>query len=75
MTADEAEVTLDLDAYLARVGYTGPRKPTRETLAALHLAHAQSIPFENLDVLLGRGIELDLESLTTEIESFKPNNR
>ncbi len=67
MTADEAEVIFDLDAYLARIGYSGPRQPTRETLAALHLAHAQSIPFENLDVLLGRGIQLDLESLQQKL--------
>ena len=35
MTADEAEATFDLDAYLARIGYSGSREPTRETLAKL----------------------------------------
>jgi len=50
-----------LDAYLARVGYLGPREPTLSVLHALTLAHAQSIPFENLDVLLGRGVNLDPE--------------
>ena len=54
---------LDLDAYLERVGYRGPRDASAETLRALHLAHATSIPFENLDILLGRSIRLDLESL------------
>lgn len=48
----------DLDAYLARIGYTGPRSPTLEGLHALTAAHAQAIPFENLDVLLGRGVDL-----------------
>jgi len=48
----------DLGAYLARIGYTGPREPTLDVLHALTAAHAQAIPFENLDVLLGRGIEL-----------------
>ena len=50
---------LDLDAYFARTGYTGSRAPTLETLHAVSLHHATAIPFENLDVLLGRGISLD----------------
>ncbi|WP_433508883.1 arylamine N-acetyltransferase family protein [Nonomuraea sp. CA-143628] len=54
---------LDLDTYLAHVGYDGPRDPTAETLRAVHRAHVLAIPFENLDVVLGRGISLDLGSL------------
>ena len=50
---------LDLDAYFARIGHAGPRAPTLATLQALLLAHTQTIPFENLDVLLGRGISLE----------------
>jgi N-hydroxyarylamine O-acetyltransferase len=52
---------LDLDAYLARIGYRGSRAPTLATLHGLTAAHTQAIPFENLDVLLGRGIELDIQ--------------
>ena len=37
---------LDLDAYLARVGYAGPRVPTVPVLHALHRAHATHIPVE-----------------------------
>lgn len=40
---------LDLDAYLARIGYAGPRTPTMEVLRALCHAHVRSIPFELLD--------------------------
>jgi N-hydroxyarylamine O-acetyltransferase len=58
---------LDLDAYLERVGYRGPRDASIDTLHALHLAHATSIPFENLDILLGRSIRLDLESLQRKL--------
>jgi N-hydroxyarylamine O-acetyltransferase len=58
---------IDFDAYLARIGYRGPLKATRETLFALHLAHATHIPFENLDVLLGRPIRLDLASLQQKL--------
>ncbi|MCE9572677.1 MAG: arylamine N-acetyltransferase [Deltaproteobacteria bacterium] len=50
---------MDLDAYFARIGYAGSRAPTLATLHALSAAHAQAIPFENLDVLLGRPIDLD----------------
>lgn len=49
----------DLDAYFARTGYAGPRTPTLTTLNGIVAAHAQAIPFENLDVLLGRGINLE----------------
>jgi len=49
----------DLDAYFARIGYTGPRDPTLNVLNAIAVAHIQSIPFENLDVLLQRPISLD----------------
>jgi N-hydroxyarylamine O-acetyltransferase len=58
---------LDLDAYLSRIGYTAGLEPTIETLAALHRAHVLSIPFENLDILLGRPIRLDLESLQAKL--------
>lgn len=49
---------LDLPAYFARIGYTGPRTPTLEVLHAVTVHHAAAIPFENLDVLLGRGINI-----------------
>jgi hypothetical protein len=60
-------VALDLDAYLERIGYDGPVEPTLEVLDAIHLAHATTIPFENLDILLGRPIRLDLASLQAKL--------
>jgi N-hydroxyarylamine O-acetyltransferase len=64
-----APVPLDLDAYLARIGHDGNGRldPNLEVLEALHLAHATHIPFENFDVLLGRPIRLDLESLQAKL--------
>jgi N-hydroxyarylamine O-acetyltransferase len=58
---------IDLDAYLARIGYAGPREPTVETLRGLHHAHLYTVPFENLDVLLKRPIRLDPDSLQQKI--------
>lgn len=52
------QVPLDLDAYCARIGYDGPREATLATLHALHALHPAAIPFEAIDVLLGRGVDL-----------------
>lgn len=41
---------MDVDAYLERIGYAGPRVPTLATLRALHVAHMYAVPFENLDI-------------------------
>jgi N-hydroxyarylamine O-acetyltransferase len=49
----------DLSAYFRRIGYAGPLTPDLATLHAITLHHATSIPFENLDVLLGRPISLE----------------
>ncbi|MBA4137709.1 MAG: arylamine N-acetyltransferase [Opitutus sp.] len=57
----------DLDAYFARIGYSGARAATVETLHALAWHHATSIPFENLDVLLGRPIVLTPEALMAKL--------
>src|SRR6266545_5736889 len=61
------QVGFDLAAYCTRIGYDGALAPTRVVLEALHLAHATSIPFENLDVVLGRPIRLDLASLQAKV--------
>ena len=56
-------MSIDLDAYLERIGYQGSRAPTLDVLNAISLAHTSAIPFENLDVLLERPIALDPVSL------------
>ena len=63
----EPDSSFDLASYFERIAYAGDRTPSRATLAALHLAHATHIPFENLDILLGRPIRLDLASLTAKL--------
>jgi len=55
--------SFSLDGYLARIGWNGSREPTLETLAGVLRAHMTRVPFENLDVLLGRGVRLDLGSV------------
>ncbi len=58
---------VELDAYLQRIAWSGSREPTLEALAGLIEAHTAHIPFENLDVLLGRPVRLDLDSLQDKI--------
>lgn len=63
MSLDPAE----LAAYLAHIGYDGPCAPTLATLSSIVAAHATRIPFENLDVLLGRPPRLDARSLVQKL--------
>src|SRR3954468_22352546 len=58
---------MDLDAYFARVGFNGARAPTLDALRDLHLAHAQTIAFENLNPLLGWRVALDLPSVEEKL--------
>lgn len=57
----------DLEAYLARIGHDGPCDSTFETLAAVHRAHALAVPFENLDIQIGRPIRLEVPALFDKI--------
>jgi N-hydroxyarylamine O-acetyltransferase len=54
---------VNLDRYCSRIGYAGPREASLEVLHALHLRHAETIAFENLNPLLGLPVPLDPESL------------
>src|SRR5690349_13974281 len=58
---------LDVDAYLERLEYDGPRTPTVETLCRLQEAHLLIVPFENLDIFLRRRIVLDEAALFDKI--------
>ena len=58
---------IDLDAYFARIGYSGPREPTLETLRAIHALHPATIAFENLDPLLGRRVRIDMGSIQRKL--------
>lgn len=58
VAGDDRGPGVDLAAYAVRIGHTGPLRPDLATLRALHARHPDAIPFENLDVLLGRGVDL-----------------
>ena len=58
---------MNLDAYLDRIGYAGPRTPTLETLRAITRLHATTIPFENLSVLIDGPPDLELPALEAKL--------
>ena len=58
---------IDAGAYLERIGYSGPTEPTAETLLALHRAHMLAVPFENLDIHLGRRNVLDPDQVFDKV--------
>jgi N-hydroxyarylamine O-acetyltransferase len=58
---------MDLAAYLARIGLSHPPEPDAAGLAMLQRAHRRSIPFENLDIPLGRGISLDPDAVAAKL--------
>src|SRR5688572_14672988 len=51
----------DFDAYAERIGYRGSGAPTLDALEGICLSHATRIPFENLDLHLGKRIDLSPE--------------
>lgn len=56
-----------LTAYFARIGWSDSASVDIETLKALHLLHNGAIPFENLDVLMPREMQLDDLSLEEKL--------
>jgi N-hydroxyarylamine O-acetyltransferase len=58
---------VDIEAYLARIGYRGSLAPTAETLRQLHLAHLLTVPFENLSIHYGEPIVLDDAALFDKV--------
>lgn len=63
-----ADMTLDLAAYFERIDYHDTADPTLDVLQNLVTAHTRTIPFENLDPLLGRPIDdLSPEALADKL--------
>ena len=57
-----------IDAYVARIGYTGALETTLDTLGGLVAAHNRSIPFENLDPLTGVPVaDLSADALSDKL--------
>ncbi len=59
--------SIDLDAYLQRVGWHGGVAADEATLRGLAVAHVAAVPFENLNPLLGLPVELDTPALERKL--------
>ena len=64
---DQAQAQAWLGAYLQRIGLGHVPPPTPEGLAQVQRAHRLAIAFENLDILLGRGIPLPLDQVAAKL--------
>ena len=53
--------------YLGRIGHHGSTRATAATLRAIHAKHYRVVPFENLDLHLGRPIVLEPGALYRKI--------
>jgi len=62
---------MDIQAYLRRIHYSGEQSPTTATVHDLHRAHLLAVPFENLDIHLGRPIMLDQDALFNKIVTHR----
>lgn len=58
---------MNVEVYLQRLNYDGPRTCDSDTLRALHQAHLLAVPFENLDIHRGRAIVLEEAALYDKI--------
>jgi N-hydroxyarylamine O-acetyltransferase len=60
-------MVMDVDAYLDRIGLAARPRPTLEGLRVLHRAHLRAVPYENLDVQLGRPVTIERPAIFKKI--------
>lgn len=56
-----------VQAYLERIGYTGPIDGSAEMLAQLQECHLHTVPYENLDILQRKPLSLEIPDLFEKI--------
>jgi N-hydroxyarylamine O-acetyltransferase len=64
-------MSFDLDAYLARIRLAEAPAADADGLATVQRAQRLAIPFENLDIRLGRGIRIDSDSVFAKLVTGK----
>ena len=61
-------MTLDLNGYFDRINYRGTAEPSLDVLQDLVTAHTRTIPFENLDPVMGVPVDdLSPQALTDKL--------
>ncbi|MER7834666.1 arylamine N-acetyltransferase [Streptomyces sp. NPDC096040] len=59
--------TMQVGAYLHRLGAARPARPTAAALRDLHVRHLRTVPFENLSIHLGEEIVLEEKRLLDKV--------
>lgn len=54
----------DCDAYFRRIGYSGCRKPTVDTLTQIQWYHSRAVPYENLNMHINSAERNELTDLS-----------
>jgi len=65
--SEPAYKDLSVEAYLSRIGYSGSAPPTLKTLNALQSKHNESVPYENLDIMNGVPLSLDIPRIYDKV--------
>lgn len=58
---------LELDEYLAFIGFDGARSPSLDTLRRLQRGHVLNIKWENLDAVLHKHVALDIPAVQAKL--------
>lgn len=67
MRMEEVVMETQITAYLDRIGFKGAAEPTPDTLSRLQYAHLHHVPYENLDILNGVPLSLEISQLFDKI--------
>ncbi|WP_442489242.1 arylamine N-acetyltransferase family protein [Halomonas litopenaei] len=55
------------DKYRERIGLARPAETSADFLSALHRAQLTSLPFENFDICLGRGVDVSAQGIVAKL--------
>lgn len=58
---------MDWEQYLKRINYAGPTDPNLQVLKELQARHLLNVPFENLDIHLGKPISLRMRDIFEKV--------
>ncbi|MCC2685726.1 MAG: acetyltransferase [Paenibacillaceae bacterium] len=61
------QITSEVRQYLDRIGYAGPIEATLAVLSEIQDCHLHSVPYENLDILRGVPLSLEIPALFDKI--------
>jgi N-hydroxyarylamine O-acetyltransferase len=62
-----SSATEPVQSYLERIDHARPPAATVEALRSLQRAHLRAVPFENLDIHLGRPIVLEIDPILAKV--------